>query len=200
MYYTYVRVSTDKQTTENQLLEVQKYCRNKGIPWDKITIVKETVSGTKEYSKRQLGKLIKILNPGDVLIVTELSRLGRNLMMIFDILNQLLQKNVRVHAIKENYELGNNIQSQVLAFAFGLSAQIERDLLSQRTKCGLERAKTEGKHVGRRKGELRGYILEGKEREIKQMIHGGLSKRKIAEKYHIGITTLYNFIKIKGLY
>ena len=102
------------------------------------------MSGTKSAKKRKLGPLIKKLKKGDTLIASEISRLGRRLMEVMSILNTLMQKNITVLTVKEKYELGNNIQSQILAFAFGLSAQIERDLISQRTKEGLARRVAEG--------------------------------------------------------
>lgn len=150
MNYAYLRVSTGKQTVQNQKMEIRKYCKNKKLT--NVIFVEETISGTKDYSKRKLGKLIEVLETGDTLVITELSRLGRSLMMIFNILDILLKKKIKVYAIKENYELGDNIQSQVIAFAFGLSAQIERDLISERTKMGLDRAKKQGIHIGRKKG------------------------------------------------
>lgn len=147
--YGYIRVSTQLQHTENQKIEIEKYCANHNI--SSIEFISEKISGTKSYKKRKLGNLLNALEKDDVLIVTELSRLGRSLMMIFDVLNQLLTKGVKVYAIKENYELGDNIQSQVLTFAFGLSAQIERDLLSERVKMGQQRALKEGKIYRKKK-------------------------------------------------
>ena len=147
--YGYIRVSTQLQHTENQKIEIEKYCANHNI--SSIEFISEKISGTKSYKKRKLGNLLNALEKDDVLIVTELSRLGRSLMMIFDVLNQLLTKGVKVYAFKENYELGDNIQSQVLTFAFGLSAQIERDLLSERVKMGQQRALKEGKIYRKKK-------------------------------------------------
>lgn len=147
MIYAYIRVSTDKQTVENQRFELQKFATERGIVIDKW--VSETVSGTKAASDRKLGPLLKKMKKGDTLILSEISRLGRNLMQIMSILHLCMAKEARVLTAKEHYELGNNINSQILAFAFGLSAQIERDLISQRTKEGLARRKAEGKRLGR---------------------------------------------------
>lgn len=199
MYYAYIRVSTKHQIEDNQLLEIKKYCKYKRITWKYVTVITEKISGTKSYEKRELGKLIEKLQEDDVLIITELSRLGRSLMMIFDILNKLLSKGVKVYAIKENYELGDNIQSQVLAFAFGLSAQIERDLISERTKMGLERARKEGKHIGRMKGVSYGCKLDGKERKIKMLLKSDKSFRAIARELGVSASTLYSFCKAKKI-
>ena len=146
--------------------------------------------------KRELGKLIEILNSGDILIVTELSRLGRSITMIFEILNILLKKNVKVYAIKENYELGDNVQSQVLAFAFSLSAQIERTLISERTKMGLERARKQGKQIGSIKGvKHKNYKLDKKKNLIKKRIREKQSINSLAKELHVMNITLVNFLK-----
>lgn len=115
--------------------------------------VSEIVSGTKAAADRKLGSLLKKMKKGDILIISEISRLGRNLMQIMSILNLCMVKEVSVLTVKEQYELGNNINSQILAFAFGLSAQIERNLISQRTKEGLARKRAEGCRLGRIPGK-----------------------------------------------
>ena len=128
MIYAYIRVSTDKQTLETQRLEIEKFALNKKFFVD--AWVSEIVSGTKAAADRKLGSLLKKMKKGDILIISEISRLGRNLMQIMSILNLCMVKEVSVLTVKEQYELGNNINSQILAFAFGLSAQIERNLIS----------------------------------------------------------------------
>lgn len=150
MIYGYIRVSTDKQTVENQRYEIQKYCDARSLAVDRW--IEETVSGTKAYRHRTLGTAIKRMTSRDTLICTELSRLGRSLFMIMEILSKCLEKGCRVYTIKDNYQLGDNIESKVLAFAFGLSAEIERTLISQRTREALDRLKKEGKQLGRPKG------------------------------------------------
>ena len=150
MIYGYIRVSSDKQTVENQRFEISNFCNN-----NELTIgdwIEETISGTKNYTKRQLGRLLRKVRKDDIIICSELSRLGRNLFMIMEILNICMTKECKVWTIKDNYRLGDDIQSKVLAFAFGLSAEIERNLISQRTKEALARLKAEGKHIGRIKG------------------------------------------------
>ena len=132
MNYGYIRVSTDTQTTRNQSFEIKHFCKEHDLAingW-----IQETISGTKAYDKRALGKLLHRVRKGDVIICTELSRLGRNLYMIMEILNLCMRKECRLYTVKEGYRLGEDIQSKVLAFAFGLSAEIERNLISQRTK------------------------------------------------------------------
>lgn len=137
MIYAYIRVSTDKQTVENQRFEINRFAKQRDFQID--VWVEETVSGTRSAKDRKLGVLLKRIKKGDTLIVSEISRLGRRLMEVMSILNACMLKSVILLTVKEKYELGNNIQSQILAFAFSLSAQIERDLISQRTREGLAR-------------------------------------------------------------
>ena len=142
MIYGYIRVSTDKQTTENQRFEIEHFVSKNSLSIDEW--INETISATKALDKRKLGKLLKRLHKGDILIASELSRLGRNLLQVMGILNLCMNKEVQVWTIKDNYRLGADIQSKVLAFAFGLSAEIERNLISQRTKEALQRSKKKG--------------------------------------------------------
>lgn len=147
MNYAYIRVSTDKQTVENQRFEISRFCEKEGIIIDKW--IEETISGTSSYNKHKLGRLLKKVGKGDMIIASELSRLGRNLFMIMEILKQCMDRECRVWTVKDGYRLGDDIQSKVLAFAFGLSAEIERDLISQRTKEALARLKKDGVKLGR---------------------------------------------------
>ena len=151
MIYGYIRVSTDKQTVDNQRYEINQFCDRQEMVIEKW--IEETISGTKNVEDRKLGKLLKRMKKGDILICSELSRLGRNLLMIMGILNECMNKDIQVWTIKDNYRLGSDINSKVLAFAFGLSAEIERNLISQRTKEALARKKAKGVVIGRPKGK-----------------------------------------------
>lgn len=139
MIYGYIRVSSDKQTVENQRFEINNFCRRQGLEVDGW--IEETISGTKAYDKRELGKLLRRVRKGDLIICAELSRLGRSLFMIMEILNICMTKECRVWTIKDAYRLGDDLQSKVLAFAFALSAEIERSLISRRTREALARRK-----------------------------------------------------------
>lgn len=198
MIYGYIRVSSDKQNTENQRFEILKYADVRKF---KVNIwLEETISSTKKLEQRKLAKLLKDLKKNDVLIISELSRLGRSLMEIMTILNSLMEKNVKVFAIKEGYELGNNINSKVLAFAFGLSAEIERQLISQRTKEALARKKSEGKQLGRPKGSLSKMTkLTGKEKVIQEFLKKRIPVTAIARILEVNRLTLNNFIKSRNL-
>lgn len=194
MIYAYIRVSTDKQTVENQRFEINKFALEKGLEIEKW--VSETVSGTKAAKDRKLGPLLKKMKKGDTLIISEISRLGRNLMQIMSILNLCMTKDTAVLTVKERYELGNNINSQILAFAFGLSAQIERDLISQRTKEGLARRVAEGQKLGRAVGGKNShYKLTGKESVINQLLSEGKSKAAICRKLKCNLWTLNEHLK-----
>ncbi|MCH5283310.1 MAG: recombinase family protein [Treponema sp.] len=198
MVYGYIRVSTEKQTAKNQKIEIRRFCKVKKL--HKVQWISETISGTKSPDKRKLGVLLQTVNKDDIIVCTEISRLGRSMLMIFDILNKLMTIGAKVYTIKENYELGDNIQSQVLAFAFGLSAQIERDLISERTKMGLERIRKEGKIVGCPKGRKHSKLkLSGKCAYIKRERLKGRTKKSLALELGVSFPTIYSFMKMKGI-
>lgn len=194
MIYGYIRVSTDKQTIENQRFEINNYCKSHDLivySW-----IEETISGTKKIDERKLGQLLNKLKKGDILICAELSRLGRNMFMIMSILNYCMENGIQVWTIKDNYRLGNDLTSKVLAFAFGLSAEIERNLISQRTREALARKKSEGVKLGRPKGRKSShYKLTGKENLIKHLQEKKLSLVQIARILEVNRNTLSNYIK-----
>ena len=196
MIYGYIRVSTDTQTVENQRFEITRFCKAQGLTvngW-----IEETISGTKNYHKRQLGVLLRKVVKDDVIICSELSRLGRNLFMIMEILNICMTKECRVWTVKDNYRLGEDIQSKVLAFASGLSAEIERNLISQRTKEALARKQQEGVHIGRTKGRklpIEQYKLYPKRYKISKWIQQGVGKREMARRLKIAPSTLRRFLQ-----
>lgn len=195
MTYGYIRVSSDKQTVENQRFEINNFCERESIHIDGW--IEETISGTTAYDKRQLGRLLNKIQKDDLIICAELSRLGRNLFMIMEILNICMTRECRVWTIKDNYRLGDDIQSKVLAFAFGLSAEIERNLISQRTKEALARKKAEGVILGRpvgRKSDESKYKLYPKRNLIAELLKEGISRRKIAKICKVDRNTLYRFI------
>ena len=194
MIYGYVRVSTDKQSLQNQEFEINNFCQMQQIKIDKW--IAEMISGTKDFEKRKLGILLKKLKKDDILICSEISRLGRNLLQVMTILNFCMQKEIQVWTIKDNYRLGADIQSKVLAFAFSLSAEIERNLISQRTKEALSRIKASGRKLGRQFGSRKKkHILDGKEKDILKLINKGLPKKQIAKLMRVSIFTLYQFLK-----
>ncbi len=194
MIYGYIRVSTDRQTVENQRFEINQFCEKQQIVVNKW--IEETISGTKEVQERQLGKLLKRMKKGDVLICSELSRLGRNLLMIMGVLNECMNRDIQVWTIKDNYRLGSDINSKVLAFAFGLSAEIERNLISQRTKEALARKKAEGVVLGRPKGSKSTKTkLTGQEKKIKELLEKKVSYSAIGRILGVHRLTVSTFVK-----
>lgn len=198
MVYGYIRVSTDKQTVENQRFEVNNYAHKNNLFIEQW--IEETISGTISPNKRNLGKLLKQVKKGDIIICSELSRLGRSMFMIMSILNELMEMEVIVYTVKEGYKLGQDLQSKVLAFAFSISAEIERSLIAERTAEALKRRKAEGKVLGRPKGRKnKKYKLSGKEEEIKELLAQGCTKAYLIEHYQISSATLYSFLKRSGI-
>lgn len=198
MIYGYIRVSTDRQTTENQRFEILKFCDEKRLHIDQW--VEETISSTKHLDDRQLGQLLNALQPDDVLIVTELSRLGRSILEVMSILHRVMETEAKVFTTKERYELGNTISSKVLAFAFSLSAEIERSMISSRTKEALARKKSEGKRLGRPKGSVaRETKLTGKEDVIRELLSKRISHSAIARILGVNRGTLTAFVKRHNL-
>ena len=196
MIYGYIRVSTDKQTVENQRFEINQFCKNQEMVVDKW--IEETISGAKSVEERRLGKLLKRMKKGDILICSELSRLGRNLLMIMGVLNECMNRDIQVWTIKDNYRLGSDINSKVLAFAFGLSAEIERNLISQRTKEALARKKAEGVVLGRPKGRKSAKTkLTGQEKRIKELLDKRVSYSAIGRILGVHRLTVSSFVKEK---
>lgn len=202
MIYGYVRVSTDKQSIENQKFEILNFTNIKKISIDDW--IEEVESGGKKAEERKLGGLLKELKRNDILIVSEINRLGRSLLDVMSVLNEIMNKDCVLYSVKENIELGgesNNITSKVLAFAFSLSSEIERQLISQRTKESLARKKALGQSLGRPKGyKLKNKKISGKEDEIKHLLMHGVSARAISRLLKVHHSTVLAFAKEKELY
>jgi len=196
--YAYIRISSDKQTVENQRFEILKFADEKKTHIDEW--VEETVSGVKKIADRRLGELFKYMKEDDVLIVTELSRLGRSMMEVMSVLHDCMERDIRVFTTKERYELGNNVNSKVLAFAFSLAAEIERNLISMRTKEALARLKSEGKKLGRPKGKLSKIVkLTGKDADIRRYLVHQVPVAAIARMMGVHRVTLVNYIKSRKI-
>ena len=190
----YIRVSSNTQTVENQRFEINVFCKVNNLRIDGW--IEETISGSKSYNKRRLGTLLRRIRQGDTIICSELSRLGRSLFMIMEILSLCMKKNCRVWTIKDGYRLGDDIPSKVLAFAFGLSAEIERNLISIRTKEALARLRAEGKHLGRPFGATSrksAYKLSRKDSAIRRMKEAGISFSQISRTLHVSRNTLKRY-------
>lgn len=192
--YGYVRVSSNLQHEENQHYEIEQFALKNNLTIDEW--VEETISSGKELKKRKFNSLFKKLKKDDILITTEISRLGRKTFEIMGILNDCLARGCKVWTIKENYRLGDDLNSQILAFAFSISATIEKSLIAARTRETLARLKSNGVKLGRPIGSKnKSYKLEGKEQEIKDLLEKGVSKTNICKMYGIHRSSLYHFIK-----
>lgn len=190
----YIRVSSTKQTLEHQRFEIENFALKEGITID--TWVEEKISSRQALKNRKLGELLDNLHENDVLISCEISRLGRSLLEVMRILETCLNKNCQVWTIKENYRLGNDIQSKVLAFAFGLAAEIERKLISDRTKSSLANIKANGKKLGRPfTAESKKLKLSKNAKRIQTLVEKGLSKSKIARILGVGRDTLRRYLE-----
>ena len=198
MTYAYIRVSTDKQTVENQRFEINKFVKMTGLTID--SWIEETISGTVSPKKRNLGRILEQVKNGDIIICSELSRLGRNMFMIMSILNILMERGVIIYTVKERYKLGEDLTSKVLAFAFSISAEIERTLISQRTTEALRRRKADGIKLGRPKGKKNShYKLSGCDKKIRMMLKEGYPKTLISKQLNVSTSTLYLYMKQKGI-
>nr|MBQ0091443.1 master DNA invertase Mpi family serine-type recombinase [Candidatus Enterousia merdequi] len=195
--YGYIRVSSNKQTCTHQHFEIEQFARKNNIHIDKW--IEETISSRNPLNKRQLGQLLNNLHNGDIVISVEISRLGRSLLEVMRILETCLNKDCQVWTLKENYRLGNDIQSKVMAFAFGLSAEIERNLISQRTKTSLESIRASGKRLGRPFSEQSNKLkLSQNTKKIKKLLDKGITRYQISKIMCVTPATVSNFVKRMG--
>lgn len=194
MYIAYCRVSTAHQNEINQRFAIQQFADKNGIVIDRW--VEEKVSSSKKLKQRKLGALINELKEGDVLITTEISRISRSINELFNILETCLNKNCQVWTLKENYRLGDDVTSKVLAFCFGLTAELSKKLLQERTRETMARLKAEGRvlgrPVGRKSKELK---LSKNKRKIIQMLENKVPKAHIARILGVNKTTFYRFLR-----
>jgi DNA invertase Pin-like site-specific DNA recombinase len=195
----YLRVSTGSQDIAKQKFAILDYAQQQGISIDEF--VEAQISSRQTMEKRGIDDVLKHLGAGDRLIVSELSRLGRSLGQIIYIVDTLVKRNIRFVAIKETirFEGKQTMQTKVMVALFGLFAEVERDLISERTREGLIAAKAKGKLLGRPRGSLGRSKLDGKELEIQTLLDKKVSKASIAKIMGISRTTLYNFIRTRGL-
>jgi DNA invertase Pin-like site-specific DNA recombinase len=195
----YLRVSTGGQDLAQQKLAVFDYARQHRLTVDHF--VEARASAGSSTQRAQLLALIETLQPGDRLMVSELSRLGRSLGQILQIVERLLQRGVRLVAMKEaiRFEGQQNLQTKAMIALLGLFAEVERDLIAERTKEGLAAAKAKGKHLGRPKGAWGKSKLDGKEQDIELLPGKKVSKASIARIVAVSPTTLHHFIHTRQL-
>jgi DNA invertase Pin-like site-specific DNA recombinase len=188
----YLRVSTGSQDIAKQKFAILDYAQQQGISIDEF--IEAQISSRQTMEKRGIDDVLKHLGAGDRLIVSELSRLGRSLGQIIYIVDTLVKRNIRFVAIKETirFEGKQTMQTKVIVALFGLFAEVERDLISERTREGLIAAKAKGKLLGRPRGSLGRSKLDGKELEIQTLLDKKVSKASIAKIMGISRTALYS--------
>ncbi|MGM9743327.1 MAG: recombinase family protein [Candidatus Cryptobacteroides sp.] len=192
----YLRVSTGKQNPENQKDEIRRFCEEKNLSIDGW--VTETVSGKIPYRKRKLGRTLRQMKSGDIIIVTEISRLSRSLTEIMSIMGECLERHIGIYTTKERYTFDDSINSKVLCFAFGLVAEIERNLISMRTKEALALKKSEGVVLGRHKGsKVKMQLIEQNYPRIKTMLHNGVSITRMCKRIGVSRNTWYKYQAMK---
>ena len=188
----YLRVSTIDQDLEKNRHDILEFANNKNF--GKVEWIEEKVSGKKSWKNRKIKNLIDNLNESDRLIVPELSRLGRSMLEIMEILAIAKQKDIHIYALKGNWELNGTVQSSVLAMAFAMAAEIEHDLISSRTKEALRARKAAGVKLGRPKGPGKSKLDPFRE-EIVALLKNGSTKTYLAKKYSTSLPNFYNWLK-----
>lgn len=198
MIYGYIRVSTDKQTVENQRFEINNFCKKENLKID--CWIEETVSGCINPEQRKLGEYLDRFKRNDIIICSEVSRLGRNLLMVMSLLHNCFRKGVEIWSIKENSNLKDDLYSTIIAFTFGLTAEMERRLISQRTKEALNRKRMEGVILGRPKGrKSKKVLLSDKKEIIEKMLLNNESIVHIAKTLGVHRHTVRRFIKRENI-
>ena len=195
----YLRVSTDRQDLKNQRLEIHEYARKHNLKINDFIEIE--ISSRRTTKQRRIEELMDRLKSGDALVVSELSRLGRSVGQVITIVDELIKNKVRLIAIKENININGkpDMQTKMMVTLFSLFADIERDLISERTKQGLNAARAKGKLLGRPKGSLSDSKLTGKDDLIKEELKYKVAKSAIARKFGVSRTTLVNYIKTRKL-
>jgi DNA invertase Pin-like site-specific DNA recombinase len=192
----YLRVSTDEQDIEKNKYDILHLANEKGL--GKVQWIEETISGRVSWKKRKIAQVLDELQEGDHLLVSELSRLGRSMLECMEILSIAAQKEINIYAVKGNWQLDNSIQSKIIAMAFSMAAEIERDLISQRTKEALAARKKAGIKLGRPRGvgksKLDQYRLE-----IEALLGNGTTQKFIANRYNTTEANLSRWLKKKRI-
>ena len=195
----YLRVSSSKQDAASQRLAVLDFAQREGLHIDEFMQVE--ISTRKSAQKKELDSIISKLQEGDLLLVSELSRIGRSIANIIMTIDSLIKQGIQFTAIKENIRITGtqDMQSKMLVAMFGLLAELERDLISQRTKEGLKNARAKGKQIGRPKGTKGKSKLDGKEGEIADYLDKGVTRANIARILGVTRPTLNSFITSRKL-
>lgn len=195
--YAYLRVSTDHQDVDNQRHGILEYANNKGLA--PVKFICEKVSGRNPWRERSMGQLLQeTAQSGDVVIFAEISRMARSTLQVLEILECCLHRGICVHIAKQNLVIAEDLQSRIAATILGLAAEIERELISIRTKEALAKLKAEGRKLGRPKGARSESLkLDQYESQIRGYLAKGISKRSIAKLIECSPSTLYDWLARK---
>lgn len=192
----YLRVSTFEQDIEKNKTNILHFANHHDL--GKVNFVEEIASGRKPWRERLISQVLDDLQGGDAIVVAELSRLGRSMLECMEILALATRKGIRVYSVKGSWQLDDSIQSKIIALAFSMAAEIERDLISQRTKEALRFKKEQGLTLGRPKGPGKSK-LDAFRPEIESLLANGSTQKFIAQRYHTTEANLHNWIKKHGL-
>jgi DNA invertase Pin-like site-specific DNA recombinase len=195
----YVRVSTTKQDADNQRHEILEYTNQRHLHVD--AFIEVEISSRKDQKQRRIEELMGKLHSGDTLIVSELSRLGRSTSEVIDIVNQLIARKIQFVAIKQGLHIAgaHDMQTKVMVTMFSLFAELERDIISERTKAALAAKKAGGKKLGKPKGTVQASKLDPHRKRIVEFLKHGVAKSAIARMLGTSRTNLANYIKTRGL-
>lgn len=193
--FGYIRVSTTKQDAENQWSVVLNYANS--ILKTTIEKVEDTASGKIAWRERSLGEIVSRCEKGDIIVVSEISRLERSTLGVLEFLKTTAEKDIQVHIVQQNliFKGQNDIATKVMATTLGMVAEIEREFISQRTKIALAKLKAEGKQLGRPKGEAKKHKLDNRRNEIYSMLSKGINKTAISKFLGVSRPTLNAFLE-----
>lgn len=191
-----LRASTPEQDVEKNKADILFLANHKALR--QVHFVEETISGRVAWRRRKIAQLLDELQRGDALIVSELSRLGRNMLECMEILSIVADKGIALYAVKGAWQLDGSVQSKIIAMAFAMAAEIERDLISQRTREALRAKKAAGAKLGRPPGPGKSK-LDPYQPEIEALLANGATQRFIAKRYGTSEVNLSNWIKKRGL-
>jgi DNA invertase Pin-like site-specific DNA recombinase len=188
----YLRVSTIEQDVEKNKSEILHLANDKGL--GKVEFVEEKISGRIHWKQRKIGEILDSLQRGDTLLLNEFSRLGRSMLECMEIISIATQKGINIYTVKGNWQLDGSIQSKVMAMVFSMVSEIERDLISKRTKEALQTKKDSGKKLGRPIGTGKSK-LDAHKIEIEALLQNGSTKKFIAGRYNSTPANLHNWLK-----
>lgn len=196
--FAYLRVSSGQQDVDNQKFGILEYCNKHGI--NAVKFMEDTASGKISWQKRTIGRILEQAVKGDLILVSEISRLGRSTLQVLEILELAAKKGISVHVVKNNIIMDDSIESTIKATILGLAGQIERSFISSRTKEALAKRKEEGVKLGRPEGQAHKLKLDNYQDEIMKYLKKGINKIAISKLIECSPATLYEWLKRKKLF